>query len=51
MFICSFVILYEYFLMHEYETYKFVTTCCTKCGRLCATNQIPPSGVFWHSTL
>jgi len=46
MFICSFVILYEYFLMHEYETYKFVTTCCTKCGRLCATNQIPPSGVF-----
>jgi len=51
MFIYWFVIFYKYYLMHEYVTYKFVTTCCIKYGRLCATNRSPPSGVFWNSTL
>ena len=41
-----FVILYKYYLMHEYATYKFVTTYCTECGHLCAADQCLPSGVF-----
>jgi len=46
MFICWFVILYKYYVMHEYGTYKFVITCCTKCGRVYARNQSPLSGDF-----